>query len=222
MTIASIKGIEGNISRGCIASYRHALPSTATGTTRVPPDAFVCAAAQTRGGFGCSLPVFFRFAGMHAYCGCGTFFHNRRNDHDDKESMGCLERRHQGWRRHDLHRNRRAQGSPLRFQVTIRERQGHQSGGTHRRRACRLLLDGAFPDTGEAGLTAEKIETHADVTLDKVGEGFEITASHLNVKAKIPGADKAKFEEIANKAKAGCPVSKLMKATITMDAALQS
>ena len=75
---------------------------------------------------------------------------------------------------------------------------------------------------GEAGLTPEKIETHADVTLDKVGEGFEITASHLTVTAKIPGADKAKFEEIANKAKAGCPVSKLMKAAITMDATLES
>lgn len=75
---------------------------------------------------------------------------------------------------------------------------------------------------GEAGLTPEKIETHADVTLDKVGEGFEITTSHLTVAAKIPGADKAKFEEIANKAKAGCPVSKLLKAKITMDAKLET
>ena len=74
---------------------------------------------------------------------------------------------------------------------------------------------------GEAGLTAEKIETHADVTIDKAGEGFEITASHLTVSAKIPGADKAKFEEIANKAKVGCPVSKLLKAKITMDARLE-
>lgn len=75
---------------------------------------------------------------------------------------------------------------------------------------------------GEAGLTPEKIETHAAVTLDKVGEGFEITASHLTVTAKIPGADQAKFEEIANKAKVGCPVSKLFKATITMEATLES
>jgi len=75
---------------------------------------------------------------------------------------------------------------------------------------------------GEAGLTAEKIETHADVTLDKVGEGFEITTIYLTVAAKIPGADKAKFEEIANKAKTGCPVSKLLKAKITMDARLES
>ena len=73
---------------------------------------------------------------------------------------------------------------------------------------------------GEAGWTAEKIETHAEVTLEKVGDGFEITASHLNVVAKIPGADRAKFEEIANKAKTGCPVSKLLKAKITMDAKL--
>jgi len=75
---------------------------------------------------------------------------------------------------------------------------------------------------GEAGLTAEKIETHAEVTLDKIGEGFEITASHLSVVASIPDADPAKFEEIAHKAKAGCPVSKLLKARITMDAKLTS
>lgn len=75
---------------------------------------------------------------------------------------------------------------------------------------------------GNAGLTAEKIETHAAVTLEKVGDGFEITASHLEVVAKIPGADQATFLEIANQAKAGCPVSKLMKAKITMDAKLQA
>ena len=75
---------------------------------------------------------------------------------------------------------------------------------------------------GNEGLTAEKIETHAEVTLDKVGEGFEITASHLNVVAKIPGADQAKFESIANKAKEGCPVSKLLKAKITMNARLET
>ena len=73
---------------------------------------------------------------------------------------------------------------------------------------------------GEAGLTPDKIETHADVTLEKVGAGFEITASHLTVNATIPGADDAKFQEIANRAKAGCPVSKLLKARITMDAKL--
>lgn len=74
---------------------------------------------------------------------------------------------------------------------------------------------------GQAGLTPEKIETHADVTLDKVGEGFEITSSHLTVSARIPGADQATFDEIANKAKAGCPVSKLLNAKITMDATLE-
>lgn len=74
---------------------------------------------------------------------------------------------------------------------------------------------------GESGLTPEKIETHADVTLEKVGGGFEITASHLSVVAKIPGADPAKFEEIANQAKTGCPVSKLLKAKITMEAKLE-
>ncbi len=74
---------------------------------------------------------------------------------------------------------------------------------------------------GEAGLTPERIETHADVTLEKVGAGFEITSSHLTVSAKITGASDAQFQEIAAKAKAGCPVSKLLKAHITMVATLQ-
>jgi osmotically inducible protein OsmC len=74
---------------------------------------------------------------------------------------------------------------------------------------------------GEAGLKPEQIDTKAAVTLEKVGDGFEITASHLTVVARIPGADQAKFMEIANKAKAGCPVSKLMKANISMDARLE-
>lgn len=75
---------------------------------------------------------------------------------------------------------------------------------------------------GEAGLTADRIETHAEVTLEKIGEGFEITASHLSVRAIVPGADQAKFETIANKAKSRCPVSKLLKARITMEAKLAS
>ena len=69
---------------------------------------------------------------------------------------------------------------------------------------------------GEAGLTAEKMETKAEVTLDKVPDGFSISAIHLDLQAKIPGADKAKFEELAKKAKLGCPVSKLFKANITL------
>ena len=74
---------------------------------------------------------------------------------------------------------------------------------------------------GNEGLKPEKIETHAEVTLDKVGEGFEITASHLDVVAKIPGADQAKFDRIADKAKEVCPVSKVLKTKITMNAKLE-
>jgi len=74
---------------------------------------------------------------------------------------------------------------------------------------------------GEAGLTAEKMETTAEVTLDKVADGFAITKVHLTLKAKIPGADQSKFEELTGKAKAGCPVSKLLKAEITLNATLE-
>jgi osmotically inducible protein OsmC len=58
------------------------------------------------------------------------------------------------------------------------------------------------------------------VTLDKVGDGFAITAVHLILTANIPGADQAKFQELAAKAKAGCPVSKLLNTKITLDATL--
>lgn len=73
---------------------------------------------------------------------------------------------------------------------------------------------------GEAQLTAEHMETKAEVTLDKVPDGFAITAVHLTLKAKIPGATDETFQELAAKAKAGCPVSKLLNATITLDASL--
>jgi len=73
---------------------------------------------------------------------------------------------------------------------------------------------------GEAGLTADEMNTQADVTLEKQGDGFAITKVHLTLRAKIPGTDEAKFQELAAKAKAGCPVSKLLKAEITLDAVL--
>jgi osmotically inducible protein OsmC len=74
---------------------------------------------------------------------------------------------------------------------------------------------------GDAGLKADRMETKADVTLDKVGEGFAITSVHLTLKAKVPGTDAAKFKEIAEKAKAGCPVSKVLNTKITLDATLE-
>lgn len=73
---------------------------------------------------------------------------------------------------------------------------------------------------GEAKLTAEQLETKAQVTIEQVPDGFAITAIHLTLKARIPGVDQAKFEELAGKAKAGCPVSKLLNTKITLDATL--
>ena len=72
----------------------------------------------------------------------------------------------------------------------------------------------------QAGMTAESIETTATVTLEKVEAGFGIPLVHLDVAARIPGGDQAKFEQAAANAKAGCPVSKLFNAKITMDAKL--
>ncbi|MBF8672929.1 MULTISPECIES: OsmC family protein [Pseudomonas] len=75
---------------------------------------------------------------------------------------------------------------------------------------------------GEAKLTPERIDTAAEVTLDKQGDGFAITAVHLVLRAKVPGASEEQFQEIANKAKQGCPVSKVLNADITLDAKLVS
>jgi osmotically inducible protein OsmC len=75
---------------------------------------------------------------------------------------------------------------------------------------------------GDAGLKADSIDTEADVTLDQVEGGFAITAVHLTLKAKVPGATQEQFTELTNKAKEGCPVSKVLNATITLDATLLS
>ena len=73
---------------------------------------------------------------------------------------------------------------------------------------------------GNAGMTAESIETTASVTLEKLEAGFTVTKVHLDVTAKIPGANAAAFETAAQNAKAGCPISRLLKAEITMTAKL--
>src|SRR5580704_5806781 len=75
---------------------------------------------------------------------------------------------------------------------------------------------------GGAGLTPEKIETHAAVTLAKVGDGFSITKIALNTTAKVPGASKEAFDTAAANAKAGCPISKLFanNTEVTLDAKL--
>jgi osmotically inducible protein OsmC len=73
---------------------------------------------------------------------------------------------------------------------------------------------------GGAGLTADSIDTTATVTMDKLDAGWTVTKVHLEVRAKVPNGDAAKFEQAANNAKAGCPISRLLKAEITMDAKL--
>jgi osmotically inducible protein OsmC len=73
---------------------------------------------------------------------------------------------------------------------------------------------------GEAGMTAESIETKATVCLEKVGDGFAVTSSHLQTTVKIPNANRVAFEKAVETAKTGCPISKLLNTVITMDARL--
>ena len=75
---------------------------------------------------------------------------------------------------------------------------------------------------GAAGMTAESIDTSASVTFEKLEAGWTVTTVHLQVKARIPGADRAAFETAANNAKTGCPISRLLNAKIIMEAELVS
>ena len=72
----------------------------------------------------------------------------------------------------------------------------------------------------QAGFKADEMNTKAEITLEKQGDGFAITKSHLTLRAKIPGIDAAKFKELTGMAEKGCPVSKVLNAAITLDAAL--
>src|SRR5437773_2293128 len=76
-------------------------------------------------------------------------------------------------------------------------------------------------ELGKVGITPEAIRTIATVTMDKTDAGWTVTESHLDVTATIPGVDQAKFTAAANAAKAGCPISRLLKANVTMDAKLE-
>jgi osmotically inducible protein OsmC len=73
---------------------------------------------------------------------------------------------------------------------------------------------------GEAGMTADSIDTKATVSLEQVGGGFAVTSSHLDTTVKLPNANKAAFDKAVETAKSGCPISKLLNAKITMNAKL--
>jgi osmotically inducible protein OsmC len=72
------------------------------------------------------------------------------------------------------------------------------------------------------GTNAERIDTTATVTLEKAAEGFAITTVHLDVRAKVQGAEESVFQNAAEAAKTGCPVSKVLNASITMNARLET
>src|SRR5512135_2485767 len=74
---------------------------------------------------------------------------------------------------------------------------------------------------GNAGMTADSIKTNATLTMEKLDSGWTITAVHLDVTGKVPKADAAAFQKAAEAAKAGCPVSKVLNAKITMSAKLE-
>ena len=76
-------------------------------------------------------------------------------------------------------------------------------------------------ELGKSGITPEKIETSAAVSLDKLDSGWTVTQVHLDVRAKISGAAKAAFEAAADTAKKNCPISRLLTAKITMQATLE-
>ncbi len=112
-------------------------------------------------------------------------------------------------------------GTPYNFKMRFEDEKGTNPeeliAAAHA--ACFSMALSLF--LGNAGMTADSIETKATVTLEKVGEGFSVTSSHLDTSVRIPNANRAAFEQAAEGAKAGCPISKLLAATkITMNAQL--
>lgn len=75
-------------------------------------------------------------------------------------------------------------------------------------------------ELAKAGLTADRLQTTAEVTLDKQGEGWAVTASHLTLEGRVPGADAATFQRLAETAKTNCPLSKVLRADISLSAML--
>lgn len=113
-------------------------------------------------------------------------------------------------------------GTPYSFHTRF-----EQGQGTNPEELIAAAHSGCFTmalsaQLAEEGLTAENIETTAEVVLEKQGAGFAVTESRLKVTAKIPGAADEKFQAAAKRAKEGCPISKLLNAKITMEAALES
>ena len=76
-------------------------------------------------------------------------------------------------------------------------------------------------ELGKVGITPDRLETTATVTIEKGSNGFSITKSHLDLIAHIPNADKTKFDTAVQAAKNGCPVSKLFKAEISVSTKLE-
>ena len=75
---------------------------------------------------------------------------------------------------------------------------------------------------GQAGFTADRLATKAEATLEQVDGKWTVTTIHLDLKGKVPNVDQAKFQELANDAKANCPISRLLNAKIDLTATLES
>ena len=85
---------------------------------------------------------------------------------------------------------------------------------------CFAMAFSAF--LGRAGFTPQRVDTKANLTFEQVNNNWTITTIDLNIDAKVPGIDQAKFNEIANDAKTNCPVSRALNAKINLNAKLQS
>jgi len=146
----------------------------------------------------------------------------QKERHHATQSIGSVARRFERWQR--LHSTDSGVLKQTQYSFSTRFENGV---GTNPEELLAAAHAGCFTmalsaQLGGAGMTAQKLETTATVTLDKVGDGFSITKSHLDLIATIPGADKAKFDAAVKAAETGCPVSKLFKAEISVNARLNS
>ena len=144
-----------------------------------------------------------------------------REQPHETQRIRRLERRPERRQGHDLHA-RAACSSETQYSFSTRFEEGK---GTNPEELIAAAHAGCFTmalsaQLGNADKTAESIETSAEVTLLKTDAGFTITAVHLKVRAKVPGPRPPEFQKAAEAAKSGCPISRVLKAEITMETRL--
>jgi osmotically inducible protein OsmC len=131
-------------------------------------------------------------------------------------------RRSQEWIGHDFHGQRNSVEHSYSFRTRFEEEKGTNPEELLAAAHAGCFTMAVSAQLAKAGLKADSLETTCVITLEQKDGSFAITESHLEMKARIPGASREAFDKAAQDAKTGCPVSKLYNTNITLNASLEN